>query len=226
MPDTVASVLIIVIAVFPGLIGDRIYRSLVGVDWREKEWQGILRLIGFSVVGLTIYALIAEGLDWSPPLHILPTVYTNLSPDNMKFSQIFLPYGGHLVGGSFAGLLGAAGAKILAKFSYRSVYPSAWDEFIRSHVPNHWVVLGFESGEVYAGKLKVADVSSSSDERDLVLEEPALYDPEAGTYTSTSYQYLFIKAKTVYSIAAVHEPTDNRIVPIGQVIFQGGKDES
>jgi len=62
----------------------------------------------------------------------------------------------------------------------------------------------------------------------LVLEEPALYNPETNKYVSTSYQYLFIKSKNLYSIAAVNEPaTDKRIIPIGQTLFkQGGNNES
>jgi hypothetical protein len=99
---------------------------------------------------------------------------------------------------------------------------------VRSHVPNHWVVIGLNSGEIYAGKLKVADIAASTEERDLVLEEPALYNTESGQYISTSYQYMFIKSKTLYSIAAVNEPaTDQRIIPIGEALFSGGeKNES
>ena len=96
--------------------------------------------------------------------------------------------------------------------------------FIRKYVPDHWVVLGLESGEIYAGKLKIADTSSTNEERDLVLEEPALYNSDTGEYISTSYQYMFIKSKNLYSIATVHEPTiDKRVVPIGNTLFTGGE---
>lgn len=222
MPDSIASVLIIVIAIFPGLIGDRIYRSLVGVDWREKEWQGVLRLLGFSVVGITIYALIARIIGLPAPVHIFPATYTTITPETYDISKIFIPYSGHLCGGALAGVLGAWGAKFLAKISSSSAFPSAWDTFIRKYVPNHWVVLGLENGEIYAGKLKIADVASTSEERDLVLEEPALYDFDSRKYISTPYQYMFIKSKALYSITAVHDPRiDNRVVPIGNTLFQG-----
>ena len=57
MPTTITALLIITIAVFPGLIGDRVYQFIVGVDWREKEFRTILRLIGFSVIGVVIYSI-------------------------------------------------------------------------------------------------------------------------------------------------------------------------
>jgi hypothetical protein len=227
MPDSFAGLFIIIIGVFPGVIGDKVYRSLVGVDWREKEWQGIVRLIGFSVVGLAIYAFVAEQLNLIPPLHIFPSTYSSAAPQKTKLTEIFLPYCGHLVGGLLAGFLGAWGAKILSKFSSNSAYPSAWDEFIRCYVQRRWVVIGLENGEVYAGKIKIADISSGKNERDLVLEEPALYDPSTSKYISTSYQYMFIKAKELYSMAAIYEPgTDCRIVPVGQDLFnQGDKND-
>lgn len=224
MPDTIVGLLIIVIAVFPGLIGDKIYRVLVGVDWREKQWQGVLRLVGFSVVGVTLYALASDFFYWTPPMHILPSTYETISSQATNLHSIFIPYSGHLLGGGIAGLLGALGAKLLAKCSSSSAFPCAWDQFVRSHVPNHWVVIGLESGEVYAGKLKVADIAASSEERDLVLEEPALYSIESNQYISTPYQYMFIKSKMLYSIAAVSDPTiDKRIVPIGNALFSRGE---
>lgn len=224
MPDTIVGLLIIVIAIFPGLIGDKIYRVLIGADWREREWQGILRLIGFSVVGVTLYALFSAVLDWYPPVHIFPSTYENISSEGSLLSKIFIPYSGHLVGGGIAGLLGAWGAKLLARFSSSSAFPCAWDQFVRSFVPNHWVVIGLESGEVYAGKLKIADIAASMEERDLVLEEPALYNTETNQYISTSYQFMFIKSKALYSIAVVNEPTiDRRVTPIGDALFAGGE---
>ncbi len=228
MPDSIVGVLIIIIAIFPGFIGDYIYRILVGVDWREKELRGIIRLVGFSVVGVTLYALVAELFKLPPPLHIFPATFSSISIDHANLSKIFIPYFGHLIGGSLSGLLSALGAKLLAKYSSHSAYPTAWDDFIRSYVQGHWVVLGLESGDVYAGKLRIADISSATDERDLVLEEPALYNPETKEYVATSYQYLFIKSKNLYSIAVVNEPeSDKRIIPIGQTLFkQGGKNES
>lgn len=224
MPHSIAGLIIITIGVFPGLIGDYIFRSLVGVDWREKEWRAILRLIGFSVIGLIIYALVAEQFDLTPPLHIFPSTYYSAAiSQKIKLSVVFLPYCGHLAGGFVAGVLGAWGAILLSRFSSNSAYPSAWDEFIRRYSPHRWVIVGLENGEVYAGKLKIADISSGKDERDIVLEEPALYDPLSRNYISTSYQFIFIKASELYSIAAVYEPsTDTRIIRVGQNLFNQG----
>jgi hypothetical protein len=48
MPTSVSAVLVPLIAVFPGLIGNWVYQNLVGVDWREREWRSVLRMLGFS----------------------------------------------------------------------------------------------------------------------------------------------------------------------------------
>ncbi|MDP9350525.1 MAG: hypothetical protein M3P51_03140 [Chloroflexota bacterium] len=216
--------LIALIAVFPGLIGDRVYRSIVGADWREKDWQAILRLMGFSVVGAALYSVAAHAWGWPAPVHLVPATYTTIDPQGADLLAIFLPYVGHLAGGLLAGSLGAVGARVLAFLAASSVHLSAWDDFTKVYAPRRWVVVSLESGEVYAGKLKAADTSVAAAERDLVLEEPALYQEDSGQYISTPYQYLFVAATTVYSIAAVYEPTkDSRVVPVGEPIFQTEK---
>jgi hypothetical protein len=103
MPDTIVGLLIIVIAIFPGLIGDKIYRVIVGVDWREKEWQGVLRLIGFSVIGVTLYSLVADFFNWPLPVHVVPSTYGEISSQVDLLPSIFVPYSGHLLGGGIAG---------------------------------------------------------------------------------------------------------------------------
>jgi hypothetical protein len=235
MTENLLGALVLLLAVFPGAIGGRIYRSLVGVDWREKEWQGVLRLLGFSVFGATLYSVAASWLHLLPPTHLFPTTYIAVAADPaivarlvfLPYAGVFLPYAGHLIGGTVGGLVAATGTRALARFSSSSAHPCAWDDFVRRHAPGHWVTVGLMNGEVYAGKLVNADVAVASGERDLVLGEPALYDAVSGNYVATPHQQLFISAANLSSIATYYEPAiDQRTVPPGQLLFAGGEDES
>jgi hypothetical protein len=224
MPASLSSLLIALIALFPGLIGNRVFQILVGVDWREKEWRSLLRLLGFSVVGLAIYAIPAGVFGWPAPVHVFPATYQSASPAAKNLNYIFIPYAGHLVGGFLAGFLGAWGTILFARASSSSAYPGSWDDFARKRAPRHWVVVGLSNGDAYAGKLANVDFAVSSADRDLVLEEPCKFDPETDRYTALNYQYMFVSASSLFSIAAVYDPDiDRREVPVGESLFVGGQ---
>ena len=55
MPTSVAAILVFVFAIFPGFLGNRVYESFVGFDWREREWRAVMRLSGLSVAGAVLY---------------------------------------------------------------------------------------------------------------------------------------------------------------------------
>ena len=224
MPTTITALLIILVAIFPGVLGNRVYQVLVGIDWREKEFQVILRLAGFSVVGAVIYSIVADLSGFLPlPLHLIPSSYESLSSNPEKLLQIIYPYIGHLIGGFVAGVLAAWGVILLAKCSSSTAYPGAWDDFVRKYVPKHWVIVGLKNGDVYAGKIKSADLSVGKDDRDIVLEEPCSYESGTGNYCSLSYQYMFIPSENLYSLAVIHDPKlDKRIMPVGENLFNGG----
>ena len=223
MPTTAASLVVLVVGVFPGLLGDRIFRSIVGIDWREPEWRAILRILGFSVIGLALYTILAKVVGLPAPLHAFPSTYEAIQPNVNSAAEIAFPFFGHLVGGAISGSLGAIGANLLARFYSTSAYPSAWDDFVRTYTPDHWVVVSLDNGEVYAGKLKNADVAVAGGDRDLVLEEPALYNATTMKYVSSAYQYMFIRAETLYSISAVYEPAlDTRVARVGDPLFSLG----
>jgi hypothetical protein len=145
-------------------------------------------------------------------------------PDDFTYVLIY-PFVGHLVGGTITGLFAAGVVKLLALVTPWSVYPGAWDDFVRVHAPDHWVVVGLQDGEVYAGKLKNADISVAGGDRDIVLEEPARYDAESGSYISTPYQHLFVRADNLYSIASYFEPGDKRTLAPGHTLFTETLDE-
>jgi Family of unknown function (DUF6338) len=223
MPDSVTAVLIALIAVFPGLMGNSVYRSLLGVDWREKEWHSVLRLLGFSVIGIVLYSICAFQFGFLPPAHLFPETYESLQPNQEDLRSVVFPYIGHLAGGIVAGVLGAWGTKLLARVASGSAYPSAWDDFARTYAPRHWVIVSLSSGDVYAGKLKNVDVAVAAGDRDLVLEEPCIFDETVGNYRATNYQYLFIPAAELFSIAAVYDvKLDKRILTVGELLFPEG----
>jgi hypothetical protein len=54
LPNSVVALLIAAFAILPGVPGERLYTMLVGWDWREDKWWRTLRLLAFSLVGLSI----------------------------------------------------------------------------------------------------------------------------------------------------------------------------
>jgi len=226
MPTTITALIIIIVAIFPGVLGNRAYQVIVGIDWRDKDFQVILRLAGFSVIGAVLYSIVADMSDFFPlPLHLIPSSYESLADNPENLLKIIYPYIGHLVGGFVAGVLAALAVLLLSKFSSTTAYPGAWDDFIRKHVPKHWVIIGLKNGDVYAGKIKTADLSVSKEERDIVLEEPCLYEKISGNYRSLNYQYIFIPSDNLYSLAVVHDSKlDKRIIEVGENLFKGDVD--
>lgn len=220
MPSSLAGVLIAILVVFPGLLGNWVYQNLVGTDWRQQQWQRVLRLLGFSVIGLLLYTIGAGLFGWPPPIHVFPQTYDELHPESQELSAVAFPYLGHLIGSFLAGFIGAWGAKGIAKIASSSVYPAAWDDFVRTCTPGRWVVAALKNEEVYAGRIRTADLAVATEERDVILEEPCRLE-EGDRYTALNYQYLFIRADNLYSIAAVHKPElDKRTVSVGQSLFE------
>ena len=204
---------------FPGFIGDYVYGSFVGSDWREQQWRTVLRLTGFSFTGALLYTLFAAAVGLGPPVHLFPSTFQSLTPESPALVQLSLSSVGHTFGSVIVALLVVGSAKVLAGFSSRSLYPGAWDDFARLYAPKHWVVVGLTNGKVYAGKLKNSDVAVAMEDRDLVLEEPCAYNAKSKKYIAVSYQYLFVPAATWFSIAVISNPTDTRTVPVNESLF-------
>jgi hypothetical protein len=214
---------IILIAIFPGILGNKIYQSIIGLDWRDSETKIIFRLAGFSVAGVVLYSIVSDLVYFiPPPIHLIPGSYKSISvsPDNLY--QIIHSYVGHLMGGAVAGILGALCIILLSKISSVNAYPGSWDFFIRKLAPEHWVLIGLNNGDIYAGKISSADLSVSKDERDIVLEEPCIYVENDRNYMSLNYQYMFISSSNIYSIIVINDPDkDKRLIPIGDYLFKG-----
>ena len=67
MPTSVAAVLVLMLALLPGMLGAYFLEHLGGRDWRERDWRAALRYLAISVLGLALYAIIARRLSWPPP---------------------------------------------------------------------------------------------------------------------------------------------------------------
>jgi hypothetical protein len=218
LPSTLVGVLIAAFAVIPGLPGDKIYSFFVGSNWREDKWSRTLRLLTFSLFGLAGYSIVAARIGAPLPQYISAKALEQLAPGQLgTFGAAFL---GHVCGSAFFGLLAGAGTRLIARISATSAYSSAWDHFIKSSVKGHWVTVGLNNGEVYAGYIGPADVSVAAAERDVILLEPALLDQRSMRYRSLEYQSLFLVGSTILSIAVITDAsTDTRITPIGESPF-------
>lgn len=225
LPGTLTGVLIAAFAVLPGLPGERLYSFFVGSNWREDKWSRTLRLLAFSLFGLAGYALVATHIGAPLPQYISSKGLETLAPNQLgAFAAAFL---GHVCGATFFGLLAGVGTRVLARVSARSAYASAWDHFIKSSVKNHWVTVGLNNGEVYAGYIGPADVSVAAAERDVILLEPALLDQATMRYRSLQYQSLFLLASTIASVAVIFDAaTDKRMTRIGESPFAEEKNDA
>ena len=218
LPSTLIGVLIAAFAVLPGLPGDKLYSFFVGSNWREDKWSRTLRLLAFSLFGLAGYSLVAGRFGAPLPQYVSARAFEQLSPSQLgTFAAAFI---GHVCAAAFFGLLAGVGTRIFARLAARSAYSSAWDHFINSSVKGHWVTVGLTNGEVYAGYIDKADVSVAASERDIILQEPALYDQQSKRYSTLEYQSLFLLGSTIASVAVVTDAAaDKRITAIGESLF-------
>jgi hypothetical protein len=221
VPTTLAAVTVLVLAVVPGMIGVYAFATINGTDWRHKDWQVAVRALSFSVFGLLVYSLLALSWDWIPPLHVIPSSYR---PDWLRASKVaglLLPFAGHCVSSGIVGGVAAGLDRCVAKISRASPHVCAWDDFVGTRLADRWVVITLASSDVYAGYVALADVGVPATDRDIILTEPARFDPETRQYVVTSYRHMFIRAELVQSIATVALPTDAPIgQPIGQPLFK------
>jgi hypothetical protein len=224
LPGTLMGFLIAAFAVLPGLPGDKLYSFFVGSNWREDKWARTLRLLAFSLFGLAGYSLVAARIGAPLPQYISAKAFDQLTP--RQFGTFAVAFLGHACGATLFGLLAGVGTRVLARLSARSAYSSAWDHFIKSCVKDHWVTVGLNNGEVYAGYIEAADSSVAAGERDVVLREPAQYDQRLMRYRSLQYQSLFLLASTIASVAVIFDAaTDKRMTRIGESPFaEGGND--
>jgi hypothetical protein len=219
LPTSVAALLIAIFAVLPGVPGEKAYRSLVGVDWREDKWQRTLRLLTFSIIGLALYVAVAQVLHGPAPAYVTPSVLQSLNAS--QIGGVAVAFLGHVVASAAVGVLAAFSSRMLARLVSRTAYSSAWDHFVNACVKLHWVTIGLSNGEVYLGYIDVADMSVAATERDIILREPARYDVATGQYRAMEYQSMFLPGPLVCSVAVISDVSiDKRLTVVGEILFQ------
>jgi hypothetical protein len=217
-PSAIGALIIVAICVLPGLPGEKCYGLLIGGDWREEAWSRVLRMIGFSVFGLMLYITATEIFRLPFPPYLLPDRLRNLTPRVIYDLTIALfgQFVGAVVAGTGAGLV----MRAVGHFASRSAYGSAWEHFIRDSIDKHWVVVGLQNGDSYAGYIRIVDSKINSPDRDVLLLEPARFEEREQCYRATEYQTLFLAGAMISSIATVHDPTtDTRLTKPGEDIF-------
>lgn len=227
MPTSIAALLIIVIAIVPGMLGNAVFTRFLGTDWREKDFATVTRVLSFSVFGLALYAWIASELGWPAPIHVLPSSYSAAQVGPNVVARLSPGYLGHTIGGGVTGGLAAIGSFLLSWASSRSAHPSAWDEFVSTCVRKRWVVVTLTTGEAFCGIVETADASVDATQRDILLSEPAQYDAAVGDYAATGYRHLFLRAPQIDSVATLRNAEFDKklLTRAGEFLFGGGMHE-
>lgn len=218
MPTTIMGLLIIVFVILPGIPANSIYMIFIGSDWRVTEWEKISKTVGFSLIGVILYICIASIFNFPQPIYLIPSTFSGSSFNESSLIKIAIPLVFHFLSSCIVALLAVFVVKLIYKWSPSTPYPSVWDEFIRTDVLSHWVVVRLQNGEAFTGYIKNADTSVKKEERDIILAEPAFYC-EGDYYEVLPYQQLFLSSEIISSIAVVYnKQLDNRIIPVGSRI--------
>lgn len=211
MPSTIAAIVILVIAAVPGALGSYLYRAINGLDWREREWNTAVRYVAFSASGLIVYILAAGALGLPPAAHVIPSSFDPAHLSAAGLPALLLPYTGHLLGSALSGVAAAFAVRGIANLTHGIPQPCAWDAFVNKELNDRWVVLTLKSGDAYAGYIAVADSGVPASDRDIVLREPARYEPNTQSYQPTGMRDLFIRADLLDSIASLAVPGDTAL---------------
>ena len=222
MPTSFASLLVLVLAILPGVPGEAIYRFVLGADWRDKQWQRVLRILLFSVIGLVAYAIIASSGRVPSPVFLDISTYKLERFDKDIVLKAAESLGAHFIASSLVGFFSALAVLFLNKLFKKSIYPDAYTTFINNCADFRWVVVTLTSGSSYAGYILRGDTSVAFGERDIILAEPAQYNQETKQYQCVSYQHMYLSAGMIASIATVYDPTidKKRQSPIEGNLFE------
>ena|SRR5258708_16945751 len=140
IPTSIAGILVVLLAVLPGVPADRAYRIFAGVSWREREVEYFLRLVSFSVLGMAAYALMAPRLSLPPPAYVVPATFSAPDFGPASLQSLAKAYLGHAVSSIVVGvLLGGSIATLRNVTKGRIGQRDAWYHFIHVAAPRRWV---------------------------------------------------------------------------------------
>jgi hypothetical protein len=221
IPATVGTLLILLVGLLPGLPGETVYGWMRGRSWLEKDFEYFMRILGFSLAGVLIYAVLANWLGLPMPEHVAPSTFQDDAFGAASLPHLATGYLGHVIASGIVGaVVGFAVAASRRLAADATSHRDAWDEFVRTYAQGRWIVVTLNGGDSYAGMLEHADISREPEYRDVVLSEPALHDADSGNYRATSSQYLYFRGDQIASIGAVsNSAKDERLTTINEFIF-------
>lgn len=225
MPSDIPSLLIILLAIVPGYLGEKIFTHFTGKNWRTKDWENIVRVLVFSFLGLLAYIFISRLLNLPKPTYIFPSTFNADNIDNLNLLTLALPYSLHWVLSALIALFLGLIIKQIGRKTPTISFPTAWDIFSRNYIDGNWVVVTLISGENFMGYLSFCDLSVSPEERDVILEEPAKYIDSEFKYLVLDYKALFLPSSQIIHISVIDNDDDflkNRLTIPGCYI-NGGK---
>lgn len=226
LPTTIATILVFAIGLLPGFFADYFYNLVSGSDWRDKDWQSGLRLIGLSAIGLFLYVMFAAFVDGIPALHVIPGSFDPEALSAVGLPRILVPFVGHSLFAAGAGFVGAHLHRWISRRFGASGQPSTWNHFITEEVGERWVVVTLHSGEVYAGMLLIAEQGVAQSERDLVLRSPALWSVDGSNYQVLPYRDLFLPSALVQNIGTLRLAKDADLpTQVGTHLFREENDD-
>ncbi len=224
MEFDLTGILVFLFAFFPGIFANGIYKIIVGRNWRDGKWEDTIRLISFSFFGLALYLLLLcnKKLGFPFPIYLLPSTFTTSELMNLQIETIVISLLFHFLCSSIIGLSFALLIKFYNEHSKKTTYPDTWDIFCSDYVKNRWAIVGLKDGKSYAGMIDLVDNNVCDNERDLVLEEPALFDENVKNYRVLNYKFLFLPGRMINSIAAVCNDDDlpKRTLKIDEYLFE------
>jgi hypothetical protein len=206
----VEAVLVLLLLITPGIIGDALYRFFLRRPDPEQSIQ-ITRALLLSAMGLVLALFLADV--WSEvipaPMYLAADWWaTSWTTDFQSVAAVAYPWLVH--SGATVVVAGAGILLMRRKFvgtfiqhvTGQSLHRNAWDEFAQA---NHrkWVFLKLVDGRHYYGELGIVSADRS---RDLVLWHPYPYDEKRNVYERSGAFGLFVPGEQVASILVAQPP--------------------
>lgn len=203
-PDNILTVILVLM---PGIPGDWIYRLMVGSGWRDSTFDRVTRVLFLSVLGFSIYSFAAERSCLPAPTHALGL---GVGSSHLDVAAGFIGWGwiGHLV---TTAVLGISSALLIRSVSsvLPVTYADSWDEFVKSHVPEHWVEVRTGDGSLLVGVVAFAATGVRPAERDVILADPYIRDAD-GALIRMGYDHVFLPADVIESIVTITQDPEAR----------------
>jgi hypothetical protein len=217
------SLLVLLFVIVPGFLADSVFRLTYG-ERRLTDFERTVRSLIFSAFGLLAYLAVVQALDaavghlprygglasWivSPPY--LQALGDTAGKTGVVLGfRAFLPFLLHtlvtvLLALSWGGILSRPWAeRWYSRSTGRSAGGSAWQilwgRLHPTESPARWLTVRLSGGLRVMGRLQAAN--DLTEEKDLVLGDPWIWDAEKGDWFAENTRYIFIPAGKIESIA-------------------------